>query len=182
MQPPKPEVRFQENINEFFDHVIRIIKEGTASHGTNHFVDHEKINAIKELLGVYDIGIVMVMFTNQTEKNWRKIKERDVSFFLDLQRVFDQVPVKDLNSKNVLHAIMTQKINSTHLVPDADREVMWQFCESFICILVDFIHNRRKPRTRINTNGVLQPVYTAKFLPAFNIREHCRVWSIDLRF
>lgn len=175
---PKPEVRFKENLDDFFNHLISII----TTHGSSHFVPVESICALRDLLAAYPIDTVMVLFVNNTQQTWNKIKERDPLFFNDFQTVLRQIPVKEISSSNLLFNIMSAKKDGQFIVSESERDVMWQYCESFVYILVDYIHHTRVPKTRVLPTGKKQAVYSRQFLPSFNIREHSRVWSIDLQF
>ncbi|GAG56044.1 unnamed protein product [marine sediment metagenome] len=182
VQLPKPEIRFKENIDGFFSHIIQIIKDSIKEHNKNHFVSVESIQSLKDLITLYDTETIMMLFIQHTSNSWKLIKERDPHFFKGFQDVLSKIPIRDLNQTQFMFNLVTLKDDDKNIISDDNREVMWQFCESFVYILVDYVHRMRVPRTKLLPNGEKKAVYTLKFLGYFNIREHCKTWSIDLVF
>lgn len=170
---PNPAVRFKENLDGFFTHLKSII----AAHGADRFVSVDAISALRNLLAAYPIETVMGLFINNTQGMWDKIKERNPSFFTDFQTVLQHVPVKEISGTNLLFNIVKDPV-----VTDAEKTIMWEYCESFVYILVDYVHQMRLPKTRMLPDGTKQPVYMRRFIPQFSMRNHCKVWSIDLQF
>ena len=174
---PQPTIRFKENLEDFFAHLISITNKHVGK-----FVSTKSVEALQALMAEYSIDAIMVLFINYTHGAWLKIKERDPIFFREFQNVLRQIPVKEISTSNMLFDIMTLVENDQHVVSREDMDVMWQYCESFVHILIDYVHHTRVPKTRIQPNGNKQAVYAKQFLPHFNIREHCKVWSVDLKF
>jgi hypothetical protein len=102
--------------------------------------------------------------------------------FKSIQDVLKNIPVKEITGSNLLHDIMTLKDGDNFVVSEEDRNVMWQYGESFVYILIDYVHHTRSPKTRRLANGERQAVYCKQFLPFFDIRSHCKTWSVDLSF
>lgn len=174
---PQPTERFKRNLNDFFTHVISIVKERP-----DKFVTVKSVEALRDLLAEYPMDTTMVLFINYTQGNWGMVKERNPAFFQNFQNVLRQIPVREISNSNLLHDIMTKSENGKAVVSPEKLNIMWEYCESFIYILVDYVHKTRGPKTRILANGAKQAVYSVQFLPQFNIRDHCKTWSIDLVF
>ena len=174
---PQPGVRFKENLTEFFTHIITILKAYP-----DKFVSVKSVEALQIILGQYQSDAIMPLFINFTQNSWIKIKERDPAFFQSFQSVLSKLPVTEIANSSMLYDIMTMKNGDSFVVGEEYRNIMWNYCESFVRILVDFVHTTRVPRARILPGGAKQAVYTKQFMPNFSMKEHCKVWSIDLKF
>jgi len=177
-----PQQKFQENLNDFFRAVVEIIDE-VPSEDRHHFAKPATMDSLRELIGMYDIEVIMSLFINQTQNHWTKIKERDAEIFVQFQLMLGKLPLatKDPDD-NTLSNIVTLNIDGRQVVKQDKRDVMWDYLESFVCILIDFVHQTRLPKTKILSTGVKKPVYSRSFIPDFNVLEHAKAWSIDLQF
>lgn len=187
MEQPKPaSTRFTENLEDFFTYLITIIDD------TNARFPHERplgttepVRAVYKIMNVHKPEDVMRMFITSTHTQWDKVKTRDHSFFETtaalLENITQYVPVKDINTC-IFRDIAEKKLNDTFIVDRSKISMIWEYWEAFIKILIDHIHTMRKPKTRLGANGTREAIYTAHYIPAFDIRSACRTWSIDLRF
>lgn len=169
---PDAKQRFKENLMDFFDINMEIIQE----YPDEDNVPYESIKTLKNLMNIYDIEVIMNMFINVTQAEWPKIKERDVNVMKMFDLILTKLPVMNMQS-SMLYSIVSKKIVSEIYI-----KALWEYIESFVFILIDYVHVMRCPKTRVLEDGKKKPVYTRHFIPTFDILEHCKVWSIDLQF
>jgi hypothetical protein len=177
-----PQQKFKENFNDFFKAIVEIIEDVTVE-DREHFAKATVVDSLRELIGIYDNEVIMSLFINQTHIHWTKIKERDASFFTHLQRMLAQLPLpaKDPNDNTFMN-IMTLTIDGRQVVKQNKRDLLWDYIESFVCILIAFVHETRLPKTKILPNGTKKPIYLRSFIPTFSVLLYAKAWSIDLTF
>jgi len=174
MAIPPAQVRFKDNLSSFFQHVQKVMNETKIG-------EIQTIQAMMNLIECYDIEMIIAMFAMNTHEHWPLVKQRDEIFFTKMDETLSKFPIKGGN-KQILTTIMSQKKNNEFVLSIKDRTIFWDFFDSFIYIMIDFIHSRRVPKKRIDASGNPQPMYGCKFLPQINLNLHSKQWAIDLPF
>lgn len=176
-------VRFSENLDDFFDYLATLV---TGVKDPSTFGTAEPIEALRKVMKVYEIGDIMHLFTKATHMHWAKVKSRDTSFFectrTLLESMMGFIPIKDLRATLFQDIANAKMADDTYIVTREAVEVLWQYWDAFIIILIDYVHTMRKPRTEIREGGVRRAIYTAHYMPELDIRAACRTWMVDLRF
>lgn len=180
-------VRFSENLDDFFEYLITLV---TSIQDPSKFGTAEPIEALRKVMKMYEIGNIMHIFTVTTHMHWAKVKSRDTSFFectcTLIENMVNFIPIKDLRPTLFLDIASAKQMTSggeeAYIVPREAVDVLWQYWDAFVIILIDYVHTMRKPRTEIRENGARRAIYTAHYLPDFDIRAACRTWMVDLRF
>lgn len=180
MNEVTPQEKFKKNINVFFSTIIDIIEEVDEKY-KNHFSKKTTIESIQNLMNAYDIEVIMSMFINKTSTDWIGIKNRNINVCKKFQEMLESLPIREKNN-NTLVNIMSLEFDGKQVVSDENREKIWSLFESFVYILVAFVHETREPKTKISADGSQKPVYCKKFIPTFNVIEHAKTWNIELRF
>jgi hypothetical protein len=175
-----PRAKFQDNFSDFIDLIISIV-ESTPDEHKKHFVDAAKVRSLKDLIRMYDVEVIMTLFIKQTESNWVMIKERNIQIFAQLQDMLGKLPIKDIKDDTFVN-IMTLDIDGKPVVPANSRQLMWEYMESFVYILIEYVHTTRLPKTKLTPDGKKRAVYTRSFMPSFNVLDHSKTWSVDLHF
>jgi hypothetical protein len=121
-------------------------------------------------------------FIKKSHPYWDQIRLRDQVFFeSNMAEIFAKVPLIDMSA---VAALFQAKHPDTKelLVPDADREAIWDFLSSMVKICIKFIHQERKPCLYPVGDGKYRPFYQTKFFPLIKLEKYAVEWDIRLEF
>lgn len=187
VDPPKTTTqRFSENLEDFFNLIVQLVQEAKATHPDLIGWNPEPIKSLYKLMKVYQPEDIMRMWVSETHMHWGAVKERNIEFFVVTQTLLQKtdtiLPVKDLNAAILVEMANRKSKEGAFIISRENLDVIWSYWDAFIIILIDHVHTTRKPKTRLLADGRRQAVYTAKYVPQFDIQATCRIWKVDLRF
>jgi hypothetical protein len=185
-QPKDATQRFSENLEDFFNLIIQLVQETRVTYPDLLGWDPEPLRSLYKLMKVYKPEDIMRLWVSETHMHWGDIKERKHEFFAVTRSLLEKtntiLPVKDLNPAILTDMADRKTAEGTYLISRENMDVVWSYWDAFVTILIDHVHTTRKPKTRLLPDGKRQAVYTAKYVPQFDIQGACRVWKVDLRF
>jgi hypothetical protein len=176
---PPPEERFHENVIGLTQLVYDLV-DGAFRRGYK-IVNPNLVALCEGVLSLWNKRSLIDSFIKHSHIHWDQIHRRDENFFEHHAKdIFKGFYPDKVDAFKQLFTLRDSQGN--HVIKPDDRDAIWEFFTSLIKIAIHYIHDNRKPRFQVDTNGVKQPVYMEGFFDEVDLVHHARVWGIDRRY
>lgn len=123
-------------------------------------------------------------FIEHSNKYWVKIYQKDQDFFeKNLDTVFDGLKMQNVGLFQKLLKARDEK--DELVVSNTDRENIWDILHSFVRLALKFIHEQRRPKTKViidlNSKKVIRKgaIYAGTYFPDIQIGKYFKLYSKD---
>ena len=164
--------RFHINLIGFIDLILEIIPEDYTGINWNlinlgkkyveSWTHKEKIETLES-------------FIKRSEKYWsEQIKNREESFFIDHSTDIFSYFGKEVN-------VFKKMFLDEDVLTSEDKEIMWDYVDSFVRQSIKYIHERRIPKSVLHENKY-QQAYSREFMKEIKLSKHSMLWGVELKW
>ena len=173
----KPADRFQTNILDLTQIIKEIIQRCSKNKHTN--INPNVIDLVLGFLQGHTSEKIIHTFADKSYDYWASIKNREESFFKDsCKKVFSDLPEDYVDSFRKLFE--TTDTNGQSIITDDEKNLIWDYFESFVKISLHYIHEGRKPQIIINNEGRSQKIYRQNFFKNVKLQKESKNWNVKL--
>lgn len=113
-------------------------------------------------------------------RHWDKINERDEKFMEENAfAIFRIVPAGNVNEFRKIFQSKNDK--GEYIVGKEDRDIIWDYLETFVRISLRYIHDEREPYS-IMVDGKKKFNYHVKYVRDIDLTYHGKKWEIQEKF
>lgn len=175
LSPPE---RFKSNVIDLVDFckglILRLKKE-------KYNVTEPQILEIGILvLNTYDDTNLIEDFINGSHIYWDQIYNKNEEFFIQHSKsIFKDLPAQSVQMFIDIFNLKTPY--NTPAIKQDDRDVIWEFFETFVCISLNYIHEKRGPKLT-EKEGQMVKTYTREYLSTIKLQKLSKQWKLELKW
>lgn len=176
---PSEEVRFSTNATRATALVQELI---TKCYNAGHKqISPFMIGLASAYLANLDKKFLIETFIKHTyQECWEMIRLRQEEFFVNhSDKIFGELPVDKGNIEAFKILFTSKDSNGAYLVPQADRDSIFDIFISMVKICIKYVHRIREPYLT-EVNGKMVPRYKNNFYPEIKVLQLAKLWKIEL--
>jgi hypothetical protein len=190
VKEPSREERFLDNLIDLLT-FIGVITKNIYDRGLTS-IPPSAFNLGVTFLKSHDKETVLYEFIEGSNTHWDMIKARDEDFFSKHSKtIFGPLPFEKVEEYvDMFKLLFELKDNEgEYIVNKKQRDVIWDFLDSFVKISIKHVHAKREPvvRTQTDKDGkqTKVPMYLKNYCGKLEVPvfiKHAQKWGVVLKF